>query len=149
MSDDRKYRQRGYQDDKRDRQPRPQTPRPAPDPGAPAGARRISQDGPKAINMPGYREVVRCTQCGAVHASEVGLEDRCPRCGADLHACAQCTSFDSGSRFECMEAETARITPKTARNTCTLFTARTTVERETTAPRTDDARKAFDDLFKI
>jgi hypothetical protein len=29
---DRKYRQRGYQDDDRDRQPRPQGPRPAPEP---------------------------------------------------------------------------------------------------------------------
>jgi len=42
----------------------------------------------------------------------------------------------------------ARISPKNKRNTCTLFSPRTTVERETTAPRTDDARKAFDDLFK-
>ena len=146
---DRKYRQRGYHDDDRDRQPKPEAPRPAREPGAPAGARRISQDGPKNINMPGYREVLRCSQCGAVISEEVGLQSRCPRCGTYLHACAQCTSFDSGSRFECMEAVTARITPKTTRNTCALYTPRTTVERETTAPRTDDARKAFDDLFKI
>ena len=116
---DRKYRQRGYQDDDRDRQPKTQTPRPAPEPGAPAGARRISQDGPKNINMPGYREVVRCTQCGAVIAEEVGLLSGCPRCGTDLHTCAQCTSFDPGSRFECMQPVTARISPKNARNTCT------------------------------
>jgi hypothetical protein len=145
---DRKYKQRGYQDDDRDRKPR-QAPRPPPEPGAPAGARRISQDGPKNINMPGYREVVRCTQCGAIISEEVGLLSNCPRCNADLHSCAQCTSFDPGSRFECMEAIGARVSPKNARNTCTLYTARTTVERETTAPRPDTARKAFDDLFKI
>ena len=57
---DRKYRQRGYQDDSSER-PKPSTPRPAHEPGAPAGARRISQDGPRNINMPGYREVVRAT----------------------------------------------------------------------------------------
>ena len=148
---DRKYRQRGYQDADRDRQPKPkpQTPRPAPEPGAPAGTRRISQDGPKNINMPGYREVVRCSQCGTLVAAEVGLDSRCARCGTDLHACAQCGSFDPGSRFECMQPITARVTPKNARNSCTLFAPRSTVERETTTPRVDDARKAFDDLFKL
>jgi hypothetical protein len=147
---DRKYRIRGYQDDNRERPARPQTPRPAPEPGAPAGARRLSQDGPKNINMPGYREVIRCTQCGAVITEDVGLQSRCARCGTDLHACAQCTSFDPGSRFECMQTTvSARISPKNARNTCTLYAARTTVERETTSPRPDTARKAFDDLFNL
>jgi hypothetical protein len=146
---DRKYRQRGYQDDDRDRKPKPSAPKKPSEPGAPAGARRISQDGPKNINMPGYREVVRCAQCGNPVSTEIGFDNRCPRCGTDLHACAQCASFDPGSRFECMQPITARISPKNARNSCTLFAARTTVERETTAPRTDDARKAFDDLFKF
>ena len=146
---DRKYRQRGYQDDERDRQPRSRGPRPAPEPGAPAGARRLSsQDGPKNINMPGYRSVVRCAQCGAVVTEEVGTDSRCARCGTDLRTCSQCTSFDPGTRFECMEAVPARVSPKNIRNSCSLYTARTTVERETTAPRTNDARKAFDDLFK-
>lgn len=146
---DRKYRQRGYQDDDRDRAPKAKAPRPAPEPGAPAGARRISQDGPRTINMPGYREVVRCSQCGNVGTPDVGFDARCPRCGTDLHACAQCNSFDPGSRFECMQPIAARISPKNTRNTCELFSPRTTVERETTTPRTDDARKAFDDLFKF
>lgn len=145
---DRKYRQRGYQDDDRDRAPKPAA-RPAPEPGAPAGARRISQDGPRTINMPGYREVVRCAQCGNVGGADIAGDARCPRCGTDLHACAQCASFDPGSRFECMQTIPARITPKNVRNTCTLFAPRTTVERETTTPRPDNARKAFDDLFNF
>jgi hypothetical protein len=150
MSDDRKYRQRGYQDDNRDRQPK--TPaRPAPEPGAPAGARRISQDGPKNINMPGFREVTRCTQCGTVNATATGPDTQCPKCGADMHSCAQCGSFDPGSRFECMQTTlTARVSPKNAKNSCALFNPRTTVERETTSPRKDDsAAKAFDDLFNF
>jgi len=146
---DRKYKQRGYQDDDRDRQPKTHTPRPAPEPGAPAGARRISQDGPKNINMPGYRDVIRCTQCGAIITTEVGLLSACPRCGTDLHTCAQCTSFDPGSRFECMQPVAARVTPKNARNTCASFSPRTTVERETTTPKVDSSRKAFDDLFNF
>src|SRR6187549_3335939 len=130
MSDERKYRQRGYQDDERDRKPKPAARKP-PEPGAPAGARRISQDGPKNINMPGFREVVRCSQCGNPVSSEIGFDKRCPRCGNDLHTCSP------------------RVSPKNTRNGCTLFSPRTTVERETTTPRSDDARKAFDDLFKF
>jgi hypothetical protein len=146
---DRKYRQHGYQDDDRDRQPKAPA-RSAPEPGAPVGARRISQDGPRNINMPGYREVVRCAQCGTVVTTGVALDDRCLRCGAELHSCSQCTSFDPGSRFECMEtAVTARISPKNARNTCSFYAPRTTVERETTTPKVDGARKAFDDLFNL
>jgi hypothetical protein len=145
---DRKYRIRGYQDDERERQPKA-PPRPAREPGAPAGARRISQDGPKHVNMPGYREVVRCTQCAAIMSPDIGFATKCPRCGTDAHTCAQCTSFDPGSLFECMQTIPARISPKNAKNTCSLFTPRTTVERETTTPRSDDARKAFDDLFNL
>ena len=146
---DRKYRQRGYQDEPSDRPKNPQGPRRAPEPGAPAGTRRISQDGPKNINMPGYREVFRCAQCGYVVSSEVGYDSKCLRCGADLHSCAQCVSFDPGSRFECMQQVPARVTPKNARNNCASFSPRTTVERETTTPKVDSSRKAFDDLFKF
>lgn len=146
---DRKYRQRGYQDEPRDRESKPQTRRPEPEPGAPAGARRISQDGPKNINMPGFRQVVRCSQCGNVVASEIEADTRCTRCGADLRTCAQCESFDPGSRFECMQPIAARVSPKNVRNACPFFSPRTTVERETTTPKVDNARKAFDDLFKF
>jgi hypothetical protein len=148
---DRKYRLRGYQDDDRDRQPKPKPARPAREPGAPAGARRISQDGPRNMNMPGFREVVRCAPCGATLDPDVGLESRCPRCGVDLHTCSQCGSFDPSARFECMQPVTARIAQKKAKNTCSSFAPRTTVERQTTTPRgqIDDPRKAFDDLFKL
>jgi NAD-dependent SIR2 family protein deacetylase len=147
---DRKYRQRGYQDDDRDRQPKPQSRKPEPEPGAPAGTRRISQDGPKTINMPGFRQVVRCSQCGNIVAAEIAGDTRCTRCGTDLRTCAQCESFDPGSRFECMQTTlTARVSPKNVRNTCTFYSPRTTVERETTTPKVDSARKAFDDLFKF
>jgi hypothetical protein len=48
-----------------------------------------------------------------------------------------------------MQAIPARVSPKNVKNSCTLYSPRTTVERETTAPRENDARKAFDDLFKF
>jgi hypothetical protein len=48
-----------------------------------------------------------------------------------------------------MQPVTERVSPKNTRNVCSLFSPRTTVERETTTPRNNDARKAFDDLFKF
>jgi hypothetical protein len=138
---DRKYRQRGYQDADRERQP---TPKPA----APPNPR--DRIGPRTFNMPGYREVVRCARCGNSIADEITDESRCTRCGADLRACVQCTHFDTGQTYECDQPIPARISPKDVRNTCTLFELQRRVERETgsTAAGPPSARQAFDDLFK-
>ena len=138
---ERKYRQRGYMDS--DRPSRPETKPPQP------REPRPERIGPRALNMPGFREVIRCARCGGlVTADEVRPEGRCSRCGADLHACIQCTHFDSGSRFECRQPIVARIAPKDARNECASFEPQRRVERETGSTAPPDARKAFDDLFK-
>ena len=77
---------------------------------------------------------------------------QCPKCQSDLHACAQCTHFDSSATFECQKPVPVRISPKDARNECPLFEVRTTVERETksaSSPNSQSsAKKSFDDLFK-
>jgi len=105
---------------------------------------------PRVPNMPGFRDVFRCTHCGVIESLDVGLASKCSKCGADLHTCLQCTSFDAGARFECMQPVPARVQPKDVNNSCALFSPRVKVERETgstVAPNT--ARKAFDDLFKF
>ena len=143
---DRKYRQRGYQDDDRDRQPRREGPRPeAPREREPRGRPPLQ---PKTPNMPGFHDVMRCARCGNLVDPDVGFESRCSRCGSDLHTCAQCLHFDGSARFECREPVPARVAPKDEKNGCTLFEPRVTIERITTAPAPDSARKAFDDLFK-
>ncbi|MDE3156025.1 MAG: hypothetical protein KGN76_13030 [Acidobacteriota bacterium] len=136
---DRKYRQRGYQDDDR-REPAASKPGPTP--------ARERPEGPRTPNLMGFREVFRCARCGNLLPLPVAADGRCNRCGVDLHACIQCVSFDTGRRFECAQTIPARITPKDARNTCTRFAPRTTIERETGSTAPNDARKAFDDLFK-
>jgi hypothetical protein len=143
---DRKYRQRGYQDDDGpgERAPRPDASRPRRD-REPRGHPPLE---PRKPNMPGFHEVTRCTRCGHVVNAYIAEASHCAKCGADLHACAQCVSFDSGSRFECLQPVAARVTPKDKRNACSLFEPRITVERITTAPAPSSARKAFDDLFK-
>jgi predicted RNA-binding Zn-ribbon protein involved in translation (DUF1610 family) len=137
---DRKYRQRGYQDEKGSDRPKS-----APRPAGP----REPRLGPKTPNMPGFHEVVRCSQCGnPIGASDQSTEPSCKRCGAELHSCAQCVHFDGSARFECTQPVTARISPKDTRNTCEYFGPRVTVERQTGSAAPTDARSAFDDLFK-
>jgi hypothetical protein len=142
---DRKYRQRGYQDEPRE--PRREN-RPAEKKDyVPRGQPPIA---PKTFNMPGFREVVRCARCGGELTVAIAwsADGRCDRCGAELHACAQCVSFDSGAAFECQKPVPVRISPKDARNQCALYEPRTTVERETRSVAPTSSRKAFDDLFK-
>lgn len=143
---DRKYRQRGYQDEPRDRETRG-APRKEPAPRAPG---RPLQDaaGPKTPNLVPAHEVFRCARCGNKLPVPVALDARCARCGADVHGCVQCASFDTSARFECAQPIAARVSPKDARNTCPLFLPRTTVERQTGSLGQTSARQAFDDLFK-
>ena len=139
---ERKYRQRGYQDDPRDRERQgPAGPKPAQGP-------REKPEGPKTPNLMASHEVFRCSRCGNLLALQVEPDSRCSRCGVDLHSCIQCMSFDTSARFECTQSIAARVAPKDAKNLCTLFTARTTVERQTGTPGPTTARQAFDDLFK-
>jgi hypothetical protein len=142
---DRKYRQRGYQDN--DRPSRPAPARRAPEPRDP----RLPRE-PRAPNMPGFREVFRCARCGHIERTDVVADSTCGKCGVPLHACIHCTSFDAGARFECRETIPARVSPKDAVNSCQLFAPRVSVERETgstPASGANNARKAFDDLFKL
>ena len=146
MSDDRKYRQRGYQDDGRS-QKRPDPNRSPAEPRDP----RIPRD-PRVPNMPGFRQVFRCARCGNVESQAIDVATRCTKCGVELHACIHCGSFDPGATFECREAIPKRISPKDAGNDCPRFEPRVNVERETgsTAAASDaTSRKAFDDLFKF
>lgn len=167
----RKYRQRGYQEDERDRPEhvfdRERRPKGDGRPRRGYGSRE-----PRTMNMPAFREVMKCDRCGqAIDSAFIRFDTQCEGCGADLHSCAQCTWFDTSQTLECAQPITKRVSPKDARNDCTFFEARVTVEREThsraaPAPTVPDeeapqpvspdepspdaasARQAFDDLFK-
>ena len=146
---DRKYRQRGYQDEPRE--PRDRKPEAPKKEYTPRGQPPIA---PKTFNMPGFREVVKCARCGneLTVASAWSATGQCSRCQADLHSCAQCSHFDTSAAFECQKPIPARVSPKDARNACPHFEPRTTVERETKSASQpsspSSAKKAFDDLFK-
>src|SRR5436190_22370458 len=108
---DRKYNQRGYQDE----------PRPSRSEHKPAEKKEYAPRGqpptaPKTFNMPGFREVVRSRACGSELpvAAAWSAEGKCPRCAADLHSCAKCLTFDTGSALECQQPIPVRVSPRDA-----------------------------------
>ncbi len=143
-----KYRQHGYQD--RDEPRRGSGEKSGFSPSSPSPAKRDNTFGPRPVNLPGTHAVSRCTQCGTV-LQGMPPNGQCPKCGFELHSCKQCTFFDPGSRFECMQPIAVRIPRKDARNDCELYEMRVTREKETSTPaaaRPNDARQAFENLFK-
>ena len=138
---ERKYRQRGYQDEPRE----PRTPS-APKPQEPRGPRDPTEF--RVTKTVGFTQTIRCTRCGNTVGDEIAYDSKCKRCGVDLRSCVQCESFDPGARFECRQTIAARVSPKDVRNSCELFHPTVRVERETGSTAPTSARKAFDDLFK-
>jgi len=145
---DRKYRQHGYQDSGSERQ------KPSSDRSADrSGDRPARKDtfGPRPVQMPGTQNVSRCAQCGTVLTTISEPLGQCPKCGFELHSCKQCANFDPSRRFECVQPVPERIAKKDARNECTFYSISVRVEKQTStgsASRPNDARRAFDNLFK-
>ena len=137
---DRKYRQPGYMD--RDSKPEKRS--------GEKSSKREDTFGPRPMQMAATRTVSRCAQRGTVLQSLNEDPGRCPKCAFELHSCKQCTHFDPANRFECSEKILERVARKDIRNECSFFAMRVMVEKETSqsAMRVDDARKAFENLFK-
>ena len=117
----------------------------------PSAPKRENTFGPRPLNMPGTRTVSRCAECGALLQNLSDPVGQCPKCHFDLHSCKQCEHFDPSSRFECNQPIPARISPKDKRNDCSLYSIRVMIEKETSSKgsaRPNDARAAFDNLFK-
>ena len=93
--------------------------------------------------------VSRCAACGAVLPIANSTLEQCPNCRVPIRACRQCSHFDTGRRFECTQPVVERIADKAARNECTAFALRVTVERDASphSTRPGDIRRGFDNLF--
>jgi hypothetical protein len=156
VSDDRKYKHRGYQDGGgysnnnsggSGGSSRPHTPYEPP--------RQRMEGAPRGRTAGGFGpEAFKCNACGH---QRIGLEqpttdETCMKCNADLHTCGNCRAFDATTMWECRENIPARVASKTTRNECALFQPK--VVRDLAADKArqgqtpDDARKAFDALFK-
>ena len=160
---ERKYGQRGYQENDRSREREPEREKKREQPkGGPRGSK--AKDGPRTMHMPGFQELLRCALCGAIVPPPVEIiyESQCPKCKADLRCCKNCGHFDTAAQFECTQRIPERITKKDIRNNCEFFVARVSIERETRdsgggnkgpapsvkATDASHARNAFDNLFK-
>lgn len=159
MEDDRKYRQRGYQDQsyggqtatRREERPRQQGPRPP-----------LDVTGPRLPRLVQTVVASRCHNCSTTLPPGVDFKGNCPKCNAPLHCCKQCENFEPSTRFQCLKPIPVRIAVKDQANECEFFKPRVTVARDvapasaaTAAPvnvpqprSPNDARAAFDSLFK-
>jgi predicted RNA-binding Zn-ribbon protein involved in translation (DUF1610 family) len=132
---DRKYRQQGYrgQDPQQSRRPE-----------------RPPADEPRRVEMLPQRTVSRCGACGELLPIATASLEQCPSCRAAIHACRQCTHFDTSQRFQCTQPIPERIEDKAAKNDCGSFTLRVSIERNASpdGKSAADIRRAFDNLFK-
>jgi hypothetical protein len=140
---DRKYRQRGYQDNDRDRD---REKRPKPQPHGPRGS------GGRVETR--FHLITRCNNCAAEIqvTDQIQVTDKCRNCGTDLHTCRNCLSFDPSARNECVKPVEVRVTNKSTNNVCPFFTPKVLVEKQGSGaapPRVENShRQAFLDLFK-
>jgi hypothetical protein len=161
MDGDRKYRQRGYMDTDREASGTYHSERPKPQgPKLP-----LDVTGPKLPRLVQSVVASRCFNCATTLPQDTDFRGNCPKCHAALHCCKQCAHFEPSTRFQCRKPVPIRIAVKDQMNECELFSPRVTVARDAlppsagvvrhdptkpvAAPRTiDDARAAFDSLFK-
>jgi hypothetical protein len=151
---DRKYKHRGYQDsgggfgshtgNSQRQQPRVYEPQ-----------RERLEDAPRGRTAGGFGpDAFKCNKCSQIRHSlgDLTFEDACQACGADLHTCGNCRFFDTTTLWECRENIPARVVGKQARNTCTFFQPKIVKDlahdKGTKPMSENDARKAFDALFK-
>jgi hypothetical protein len=137
---DRKYSQRGYQDD--DSRPARNAPH----------SQRPEKMGPggRGLGAP-TRSVFRCRDCGAEQSlfEQVALDATCEGCGADLHSCVNCGHFDTSYRYECRQKISQPMRSKTKANDCEQFSEKLALESDGSASSDpDDPRAAFDALFR-
>ncbi|MFQ5768341.1 MAG: hypothetical protein ACE5ID_10215 [Acidobacteriota bacterium] len=139
-----KYRQRGYRDDesKARRQHRSRE-----EDEAREAARKVRHGMERDA-----RVVLRCADCGHQTAGRIEVEPgtHCEKCGAALHNCRNCRSFDTQAHNQCRQAIPERMASKTAANECDFYEARAVLDAtgKRARPAASNPRDAFDDLFK-
>ena len=94
-----------------------------------------------------YPTTLLCHACGGSIEliDKVKRADTCEHCGADLHACKNCSLFDPHVHNQCRESTTLWEPDKEKANFCTYF-----VYRDGVVDKEDKggALSALDALFK-
>jgi hypothetical protein len=92
--------------------------------------------------------------CHACH-NEIIIEgfvsrvDECSHCGADIHCCLNCTNYDPYAHNRCRESQAEWVPNREKANFCDFFAPnKLTSQGQPEKAAADDAKSAFDNLFK-
>ena len=157
MDSDRKYRQPGYMDSERDVRPfhegpKPQGPRPP-----------VDVTGPRLPRLVQHVAAAGASIAPRRFPADIAFTGNCPKCGAELHCCKQCSHFEPSTRFQCLKpipvADSVRIRQR-LHPVCAARDGGARRHRRQPAAsasggcgpagptNSEDARSAFDKLFK-
>ncbi len=91
-----------------------------------------------------------CHSCGGEIKIEgfISRSDECSHCSADIHCCLNCVHYDTTAHNRCREPQSEWVSDREKANFCDFFTPNKQAATGTSATK-QDARKSFDDLFKI
>ena len=68
---------------------------------------------------------MRCHRCHTrvdlATGERIAFRDECTHCGADLHACQNCTHHDPSAYNECREPSAERVRDRDRANRCDWF----------------------------
>ena len=93
---------------------------------------------------------ISCFRCGAslAHLSlPLSRQDNCRDCGAHVHVCRMCRSFDRAAVDQCTEVDAERVKEKDQLNFCDWFVATEGAFDVTQKREHDAAAAALDALF--
>ncbi|MDW7709768.1 MAG: hypothetical protein SCH98_04775 [Deferrisomatales bacterium] len=90
-----------------------------------------------------------CVRCGRrLPPGPYGRRDTCPGCGADLHACVQCTFYAPGHYNNCREPQAERVLDPEKANFCDYFRPTGAAAGPAAVDPKAEAKARLDALFK-
>lgn len=95
---------------------------------------------------------MRCFHCQKEIKIEgrISRQDSCPQCSIALHVCRNCSFHDVSAPNQCREPAAEVVRDREKANFCEFFKPNQTTTSSTNKGTTqaDQARNAFDNLFK-
>ncbi len=91
-----------------------------------------------------------CHQCQKEQTllEKVGRRESCFHCNADLHACLNCSFYETSAYNECLEPSAERVLEKDHANFCDYFSFVPDRKKSSTSSVPQDARARLEALFK-
>jgi hypothetical protein len=78
----------------------------------------------------------------------ISRTDACPECGEDVHACLNCMNYDPSAHNRCREPQAEWVSDREKANFCDFFAPNKLTGVTAGKSASEDAKKAFDSLFK-